>query len=156
VGLPAATGREFWVPGMNALDNAPAGRILLPVPGVLIIEDHEDSADLLREIIEMMFSDLEVRVAYSGAAGIEQARRSCPSIVLCDLDLPDMDGYAVARSLRSVQATAGSRLVAYSGFSHEDDRARSREAGFDLHLTKPVEPEILERLLTETRREARP
>jgi CheY-like chemotaxis protein len=120
------------------------------VPGVLIIEDHQDSADLLREIIEMMFAGLQVEVAYSGATGIERAGHLCPTIVLCDLDLPDMDGYAVARSLRANVALSGARLVAYSGYSQERDRTRSREAGFDLHLTKPVEPEILARLLADT------
>lgn len=119
--------------------------------GVLIIEDHEDSADLLREIIEMLFSDVQVEVAYSGASGIERAAHFRPAIVLCDLELPDMDGYAVARSLRANVALSGARLVAYSGFSNEKDRTRSREAGFDLHLTKPVEPEILERLVADTR-----
>jgi CheY-like chemotaxis protein len=121
------------------------------VPGVLIIEDHEESADLLREMIELMFAGILVEVAYSGAAGIAQARLLCPAVVLCDLELPDMDGYAVARSLRADATLAGSRLVAYTGYSHDRDRARSREAGFDLHLVKPVEPEILERLVADSR-----
>jgi CheY-like chemotaxis protein len=61
-----------------------------------------------------------------------------------------MDGYAVARSLRADLSLAGARLIAYSGFSQERDRVRSREAGFDVHLTKPVEPEIIERLVSDS------
>jgi CheY-like chemotaxis protein len=68
-------------------------------------------------------------------------------VVLCDLGLPGVDGYAVAAALRQDPATASVRLIAVSGYGREEDRRRCREAGFDHHLTKPVEPGELERLL---------
>jgi two-component system CheB/CheR fusion protein len=70
-----------------------------------------------------------------------------PDIVLCDVGLPGMDGYAVARMLRGEQSFGGTVLIAVSGYGQEEDRNRSREAGFDLHLIKPVDADELERLL---------
>ncbi len=68
-------------------------------------------------------------------------------MVLCDIGLPGMDGYAVARHLREEPATSGARLIALTGYGRETDRRRTREAGFDLHLVKPVAPLELKRLL---------
>lgn len=68
-------------------------------------------------------------------------------MVLCDIGLPGMDGYAVARCLRDEPATRTARLVALTGYGRESDRRRTEEAGFDLHLVKPVEPLELKRLL---------
>jgi len=68
-------------------------------------------------------------------------------VILCDIGLPGMDGYAVARSLRGEPATSGAHLIALTGYGRESDRRRTREAGFDLHLVKPVEPLELKRLL---------
>ena len=68
-------------------------------------------------------------------------------MILCDIGLPGMDGYAVARSLRQEPATSDAHLIALTGYGRESDRRRTREAGFDLHLVKPVEPLELKRLL---------
>lgn len=70
-------------------------------------------------------------------------------MVLCDIGLPGMDGYIVARSLRAEPSTCDARLVALTGYGRESDRQRTREAGFDLHLVKPLEPLELKRLLDE-------
>ena len=70
-------------------------------------------------------------------------------MVLCDIGLPGMDGYAVARSLREEPVTRTARLIALTGYGRESDRQRTQEAGFDLHLVKPLEPLELKRLLDE-------
>jgi CheY-like chemotaxis protein len=66
---------------------------------------------------------------------------------LCDIGLPGLDGYGVARELRRNPATARARLLALTGYGQDEDRRRSREAGFDFHLVKPADPEELHRLL---------
>jgi CheY-like chemotaxis protein len=87
-------------------------------------------------------------VARSGAEGLEVARRCRPDVVLCDIGLEGaLDGYAVARALRSDPNFASTYLVAVTGYGREEDIRLSREAGFDLHLIKPVDPKSLETLL---------
>jgi PAS domain S-box-containing protein len=113
---------------------------------ILVIEDNKDAADSLRVFLELLGH--EVAVAYTGPEGVNTAGRFRPAVVLCDIGLPGLDGYGVARELRRDPATAGSRLIAVTGYGSDEDRRRSREAGFDLHLTKPVDPIDLEPLLT--------
>lgn len=117
------------------------------VLSILIIEDNPDAAETLADLLRLFGH--EVELAHSGPAGIEAAQRLHPDIVLCDIGLPGMDGYAVARHLRQDPATASLRLIALTGYGRESDRRMAREAGFDLHLVKPVEPTELQRLLTE-------
>jgi PAS domain S-box-containing protein len=112
---------------------------------ILVVEDNVDSAMLLAQILKM--KGHEVEVAHDGQAGIEAARAQGPDIVLLDIGLPGMDGYEVARSIRSDRKTRNARLVALTGYGQEEDRRRSREAGFDDHLVKPVDPQVLEELL---------
>jgi signal transduction histidine kinase/DNA-binding response OmpR family regulator len=117
---------------------------------VLIIEDHADAAESLRMLFS--FSGHDVHVVHTGPDGVSAARRLAPDVVLCDIGLPGMDGYAVARALR--QDRLASRLIALSGYGREDDLRRSREAGFDLHLTKPVDFPELQRVLADLRERA--
>ena len=84
----------------------------------------------------------EVIEAATGADGIEQALRHSPTVVVLDIGLPDVNGYEVAQQLRE-RLTKPARLVALSGYGQPQDRARSREAGFDAHLVKPVDPAAL-------------
>jgi len=112
---------------------------------VLIIEDNADAAETLRDLLEM--AGHQVELAYSGPTGVEMARRVRPDIVLCDLGLPGMDGYEVAAALRQDPATAHVRLIAISGYAHEDDLRRSSHAGFESHLMKPVEPSLLHQFM---------
>src|SRR5262249_40837192 len=84
----------------------------------------------------------EVAIAHTGREGVGLARDWLPDVVLCDLGLPEMDGFEVARALRHDPATASAHLIAVSGYGRDDDRQRCREAGFDLHLTKPVDPPL--------------
>jgi len=82
---------------------------------VLIIEDNIDAADSLREALE--FSEHEVEVAYNGPAGIAKARKYKPEVVFCDIGLPGMDGFDVARAFRADDALRGTYLVALSGYA---------------------------------------
>ncbi len=85
-------------------------------------------------------SGYEVRMAFDGPSALREAERYRPDAVLLDIGLPGMNGYEVARSLRQRAAFRRTPLVAITGYGQDEDRRRSREAGFDLHLTKPVDP----------------
>jgi CheY-like chemotaxis protein len=115
---------------------------------VMVIEDNRDAAETLRLMLELWGH--QVALAFTGPAGIEMARGFHPEVILCDLGLPGMDGFAVARELRGHADMASVRLIAVSGYGQDEDRSRAREAGFDFHLTKPVDPQDLESLLATT------
>jgi PAS domain S-box-containing protein len=105
---------------------------------VLVVEDNIDAAQSLRMLLKM--NGHEVAVAHDGPSALAAAGSFRPGLVLCDLGLPGgMSGYDVARALRQSPETAATPLIAISGYGREEDQHRSREAGFDLHLTKPVD-----------------
>jgi CheY-like chemotaxis protein/two-component sensor histidine kinase len=109
------------------------------VPGqarrrVLVVEDGEDAAESLRTLLGLRGFD--VAVARSGPEGVEAAGRLRPDAVVCDLGLPGMSGFEVARALRADPATASTLLICLSGYAQEEDRRKAREAGFDAHLAK--------------------
>lgn len=112
---------------------------------VVVIEDHVDTADLMREILREAGHD--VRIAHSGKDGIDAARALEADVVLCDVGLPDIDGYEVARRLRAEPVTAGVYLVALTGYDGEDEQEKARDAGFDRHVAKPIDPFQLETLI---------
>jgi signal transduction histidine kinase/DNA-binding response OmpR family regulator len=113
---------------------------------VLVVEDNRDTAETLRLLFSM--SGHDVAVAHNGADAIETARSFRPEVVLCDIGLPgDMNGYDLAQLVRKDAALAGMHLIALTGYGQEQDQERSRHAGFDAHLTKPVEFTDLERIL---------
>jgi PAS domain S-box-containing protein len=113
---------------------------------VLVIEDNADAAESMQMLLEL--SGFEVETAMDGRAGLEAARRFQPDVVLCDIGLPGgMDGYAVARELRADDALRPVRLIALTGYGQAEDRRRAYAEGFDLHLTKPVDPALLPDLL---------
>ncbi len=89
----------------------------------------------------------EVRVAFNGAEGLQLALRWAPEVILSDIGLPELDGYEVARRLRQEPEFRDVLLVAITGYNGEDDRRRSKEAGFDHHLAKPADVRELQRLL---------
>jgi len=88
-----------------------------------------------------------VRLAHSGQAALETAIAFHPEAVILDLGLPGMDGYEVARRIRETPSLGGVRLIAVSGYAQEGDRKRSKEAGVDVHLAKPVEPVKIQQIL---------
>jgi CheY-like chemotaxis protein len=108
---------------------------------VLLVEDNKDAADSLADLLRIF--GYEVRVAYTGTDGVEAAHLFRPEIVLCDIGLPGLDGYEVARRLRSDVETAAARLIAITGYGSDSDSEKAREAGFDMHLVKPVDPDKL-------------
>jgi signal transduction histidine kinase/CheY-like chemotaxis protein len=112
---------------------------------VLVIEDHADTANSLRMLLEL--SGHEAEAARTGAAGLEAARRFRPQVVFCDIGLPGMDGYEVARRLRQDDRLSDVYLVALTGYGQDRDRLQAQEAGFDLHMTKPIQFSALERTL---------
>ncbi len=114
---------------------------------VLVIEDNRDSADSLRMLLSLL-GNHEVEVAYNGRDGVQKALAWKPDLVLSDIGLPGLDGFGVARELRRNPETARARLIAISGYTSDEDRRRSREAGFDHHLGKPADPAELRRLLS--------
>ncbi|MCC6173303.1 MAG: response regulator, partial [Gammaproteobacteria bacterium] len=104
---------------------------------LLIVDDNVDAADSLAQMLRL--AGFETRVAYDGRTAIEIAELMRPDAVLLDLGLPLMSGHDVARRLRGQPWGHDLRLIAVTGWGQEDDRARSRDAGFDEHLTKPVD-----------------
>jgi CheY-like chemotaxis protein len=116
---------------------------------VLVVDDNVDSAESLALLLELYGHD--VRLAHDGLTALDEARASAPDVVLLDIGLPKMDGYAVARHLREEPALAHVRLIAMTGYGQEEDRRRAREAGFDHHLVKPVDLDSLRDLLAEGR-----
>jgi CheY-like chemotaxis protein len=111
---------------------------------VLLVEDYPDSAVSLAMLLRLFGH--EVAVATDGPGGLEAARASAPDVVLLDIGLPKMDGHEVARRLT---ASDGKKpyLIALTGFGGPDEVKRCAEAGFDLHLLKPADPEQLQLIL---------
>ncbi len=107
---------------------------------VLVVDDNADAADLLVESIAALGG--EVRAVYTGSEALSELSRWRPDVAILDIGLPDMDGYQLAREIRR-RCDPPPRLIALSGYGQRDDRARSRAAGFDLHLLKPVAAEAL-------------
>ena len=116
-----------------------------PPRRVLIVDDNEDAANSLALVLRL--SGHETASVYSAAEALVQAAVFQPEVVLLDIGLPGMDGYEVAQKLRDIPGLRNVRLVAVTGYGRSDDRLRAREAGFDAHLTKPVEFSVLDRSL---------
>jgi CheY-like chemotaxis protein len=114
---------------------------------VLVVEDNRDGADMMKLMLELMGHD--VAVAHNGVEGIRLARWFHPDAVICDIGLPGLNGWDVARELRRNPVSPHTKLIAVSGYGTDEDRIRSRQAGFDCHLVKPAEPETLQKCLCE-------
>ncbi|HUN72292.1 MAG TPA: chemotaxis protein CheB [Steroidobacteraceae bacterium] len=113
---------------------------------VLIVDDNDDAAETLGELVKTLDRH-EVRTATSGHDALEAAALLQPDVVLLDLSMPGMDGYEVARRMRATVWGERALLVALTGWGQDQHRRRSKEAGFDCHLTKPADPEALRALL---------
>ena len=112
---------------------------------VLIADDNQDAADSLGMILGLAGHD--VRVAHGGRQALQLAAEFHPDVVLLDIGMPDLNGYETARALRATPSGSDYELIALTGWGHPDDKLRAAEAGFDRHLTKPVDPAELEELL---------
>ncbi len=111
-----------------------------------MVDDNEDSAELLAPLLAM--SGHEVRTAYTGPIALEVAAAYRPDVVLLDIGLPGINGYEVARRLRQIPHLEGVKIIALTGYGQDSDRQLAKEAGFDEHLTKPVDLVEVEQLLT--------
>ncbi len=122
-----------------------AAQVRPVVRSVLIIEDNADAGRSLADAMEL--NGHRARVARDGRSGIAFAREMKPDVIVCDIGLPDIDGYEIARMLRTEEAFRSTRLIALSGYAQPEDRQRSKEAGFDVHLGKPPPLDELQELL---------
>ncbi len=131
---------------------APAGHVprLTAVPRrVLVVEDHLDS---MRSLV-FLLSDMghKVDFAINGYAALQVAERLQPEFVLLDLGLPGVDGFFVCQRIKTMPALKDTRVIAITGYASEEYRSRSKAAGCELHLVKPVSPEVLEAILESPR-----
>jgi PAS domain S-box-containing protein len=117
---------------------------------ILVVDDNQDASDSMSFLLEL--DGHEVRTAHNGLQAIEAAAHWTPEVVLLDIGLPLLDGFEAARRIRAQRGGGASvLLIAITGWGQEDDRRRSREAGFDAHLTKPVDYVDLTKLLAQWR-----
>jgi CheY-like chemotaxis protein len=112
---------------------------------VLVVDDSRDAATSLARLLVRHWNQ-EVRTAHDGHEALELAREFGPEMILLDIGLPGLDGYEVARRLRQREAHGETLLVALTGYGQDEDRRKSQEAGFDMHLVKPVEPGVIRRI----------
>jgi PAS domain S-box-containing protein len=142
--LPALADPEFKSPRKTA-DASSASAAKGP-RRMLIVDDNVDSAESMAVLLRL--HGHEIRLAYDGQAALEEALTFHPEVIFLDLDLPKIDGYEVARRLRLEPATKDMMMVAMTGYGQEEDRQRTREAGFQAHLVKPVKFDEVEELLS--------
>ena len=112
---------------------------------ILVVDDNQDSADSLGMLLKLLGND--VRVVHDGLAAVEVASDFKPRVVLLDIGLPTLNGYEAAQKIRQQAAGSQAVIIAVTGWGQDIDRQRSKQAGFDHHLVKPVDPDVLTRLL---------
>jgi two-component system CheB/CheR fusion protein len=145
VRLPLVT-----VPQLQDEDTPSRRRPLPQSARVVVVEDNEDSRDLLCEVL--MHAGFECRTAETGPLGLTLIEEFAPDIAILDVGLPEMDGFELARRIRQQERLSQMCLIALTGYGQPQDRAAAREAGFDAHVVKPVDPDVLVRLLGDMRR----
>jgi CheY-like chemotaxis protein len=127
-------------------DRQPSARAVAPLGmRILVVDDNRDSAESLGMLLGLMGN--EVRTVHDGLRAVETAEDFRPQVVLLDIGLPRLNGWDVARPLREKPWSKDMVLIALTGRAQESDRRRSRDAGFDHHLVKPVDLALLQRLL---------
>jgi len=142
VTLPAMTAAQAPAPGAEPM----VTRIRPDTSRrVLVVDDNRDAAESLGMLLEL--EQCKVSVAYDGLRALELLETFKPEVALLDIGMPGMDGYELARRIRATQRGRDVLLVALTGWGQADDKKRAAEAGFDEHLTKPVDPELLSRVL---------
>ncbi|WP_312510737.1 ATP-binding protein [Massilia sp.] len=114
---------------------------------ILVVDDNVDAAEILQALLEM--NGHAVMLAADGASALRQAAAHLPQVVFLDIGLPDMSGYEAAAEMRLIDGMAHATLVALTGWGAEQDRQRSRRAGFNHHLTKPADFDTVERLIAD-------
>lgn len=112
---------------------------------VLVADDNDDAATSLAMLLELMGH--EVRVVHDGLAAVATGETFRPDVIVLDIGMPQLNGYEACRRIRGRPWATGTLVIAATGWGQEQDRRRSQEAGFDAHLTKPLDPEALEQLI---------
>ena len=112
---------------------------------VLVVDDNVDAAATLELLLKSLGH--ETRMAHDGVRALDIAREFRPEVILLDIGMPGLDGYEVARRLRAMNHGQNFRIIAITGWGQDADRTRTKEAGFDVHLVKPVDLRVLSKLL---------
>jgi CheY-like chemotaxis protein len=112
---------------------------------VLVVDDQIDVAQSFKDLLSLLGQ--ETRTAYNGPDALQTAQEFKPELIFLDIGLPGMTGYEVAQTLRAQKDTPPATLIAVTGWGDEDNIALAKQAGFDRHLTKPVDPLEIERIL---------
>jgi two-component system, sensor histidine kinase len=136
-------------PSAGVVDTEPMPIADRELHRIVIIEDNVDSCETLRELLEM--AGHQVSTAFEGSTGVKLIQETHPDIVLCDIGLPEMDGYAVIARLRENTQDAMPFMIAITGYGRSEDRMRALAAGFDRYLVKPVAPDTLLQLVSRGR-----
>jgi len=136
-------------PSARERDSAVVATPSAAAMSVLVVDDNVDSAHTM--VASLRLEGFTADAAFDGEAAILRAAAMRPDVVLLDIGLPGMSGFEVAHALRAMPATNDALLVALSGYGQAEDRQRSREAGMDHHLTKPVDPAALHSLFASLR-----
>jgi len=136
-------GSARMLPAMRSQAPASGAREASLQRRVLIVDDDADSAELLVQLLEIRGH--QARAAHCAADALSEAAEFLPHVAVLDVGLPDMSGYELAQLLRKCEGLAECRLIAVTGYSGDAALARSKMAGFDLHLVKPVDLETLAR-----------
>jgi len=149
-------GSEFCItlPVLNgdAADLTPPAGRYVPVrstehsPMVLIVDDNADAAELLAEYLQML--GYRTTLAYDAPAALALVSDVKPDIALLDIGLPVMDGYELAKRLRETEALANLKRIALTGYGQDSDRQRALDAGFNIHMVKPLNLELLEKTIS--------
>ncbi|WP_423600816.1 response regulator [Roseateles sp. MS654] len=159
VRLPAAPAEDAALPSPAPV--APTVRSAAVRPSaddevacrVMVVDDNRDAADSMAVFLDL--AGFETQVQLDGSAALEAATRQLPQVVLLDIGLPGLDGYEVARRLRGLPGGDRCLLIALTGYGQQDDRRRAHEAGFDVHLVKPADPDAVVELVQEWRHRER-
>jgi two-component system CheB/CheR fusion protein len=143
VRLPVRTGKPKEEQPLKTIRGGPTGH------RILVVDDNRDSAGSLAALLQMTGN--ETHTAYNGLQALDEAARFKPQVVLLDIGLPELNGYDVCRKIRQQPWGKDVVLIALTGWGQEEDRKRSREAGFDDHLVKPVNYDALMKILAKSR-----
>ena len=141
VAAPKSAGRTRQGPGMESA--------IAQSRRILVVDDYPSVAETLMKVLRLGGHD--VKIARDGPSAVEEVSNDRPEIVLLDIGLPGMDGYEVAQRMRDIPGMEETVLIALTGYGQDEDRRRSTEAGFDYHVTKPVDASALFRLLASAR-----
>jgi CheY-like chemotaxis protein len=119
--------------------------IPLPKKKVLVVDDNPNQSKTMAILLQLM--GMDVHVADDGPTALDAVKNLAPDVALIDIGLPGMDGYHLARLIRTLPEAENIKLIAQTGWARDEDREKAKDAGFDYHLTKPIDHKALEAIL---------